>query len=180
MLDDIERLLEFVAIGPRFSNAVLQTLLVLIKKQPPPGRKLFVVGTTGLGSVMQEMELAAAFNVALHVPALTQPEQRSVLQQLGAFEGDDVSGGRGSGGRGVVLPATSRTVFASRWDTGLTLHVRPLLVLQLDAAVAELTDPRVPIKRLLLLLDLARQGQAEEERAASLARWAQVLRDLAS
>ena len=107
MLDDIERLLEFVAIGPRFSNAVLQTLLVLIKKQPPPGRKLFVVGTTGLGSVMQEMELAAAFNVALHVPALTQPEQRSVLQQLGAFEGNDGSGeGRaGEGMRGSVLQA---------------------------------------------------------------------------
>ena len=53
MLDDIERLLEYVAIGPRFSNAVLQTLLVLLKKQPPAGRKLFVVGTTGLGMVMQ-------------------------------------------------------------------------------------------------------------------------------
>ena len=53
VLDDIERLLESVAIGPRFSNAVLQTLLVLLKKQPPAGRKLFVVGTTGLGMVIQ-------------------------------------------------------------------------------------------------------------------------------
>ena len=53
VLDDIERLLEYVAIGPRFSNAVLQTLLVLLKKAPPAGRKLFVVGTTGLGLVMQ-------------------------------------------------------------------------------------------------------------------------------
>lgn len=40
---------------------------------------------------MQEMELAAAFNVALHVPCLSQPEQRSVLEQLGAFSGPDVS-----------------------------------------------------------------------------------------
>jgi vesicle-fusing ATPase len=53
VLDDVERLLEYVAIGPRFSNAVLQTLLVLLKKAPPPGRKLFVAGTTGLGLVMQ-------------------------------------------------------------------------------------------------------------------------------
>lgn len=30
-----------------------QTLLVLLKKQPPEGRKLFVVGTTSLGLVMQ-------------------------------------------------------------------------------------------------------------------------------
>ena len=53
VLDDIERLLEYVAIGPRFSNLVLQTLLVLLKRQPPPGRKLFVAGTTSLGLVMQ-------------------------------------------------------------------------------------------------------------------------------
>ena len=53
VLDDIERLLDYVAIGPRFSNAVLQTLLVLLKKAPPPGRRLFVIGTTSLGLVMQ-------------------------------------------------------------------------------------------------------------------------------
>ena len=36
ILDDIERLLEFVAIGPRFSNTILQTLLVLTKKVRAP------------------------------------------------------------------------------------------------------------------------------------------------
>ena len=35
VIDSIERLLEFVPIGPRFSNGVLQTLLVLLKKVPP-------------------------------------------------------------------------------------------------------------------------------------------------
>ena len=35
VLDDIERLLEFVHIGPRFSNHILQALLVLLKKKPP-------------------------------------------------------------------------------------------------------------------------------------------------
>ena len=43
VLDDIERLLEFVPIGPRFSNALLQTLLVLLKKQPPKVRTLCVI-----------------------------------------------------------------------------------------------------------------------------------------
>ena len=56
----------------------------------------------------------------------------------------------------------------------------PLLpACQLDAAVAELPDADVPIKRLLLLLDLARQGQPADQPQASLTRWAQVLRDLA-
>jgi vesicle-fusing ATPase len=35
VVDDIERLLDYVRLGPRFSNAVLQTLLVLLKKEPP-------------------------------------------------------------------------------------------------------------------------------------------------
>ena len=35
ILDDIERLIEFIHIGPRFSNLILQALLVLIKKCPP-------------------------------------------------------------------------------------------------------------------------------------------------
>jgi vesicle-fusing ATPase len=34
ILDDIERLLEYVTIGPRFSNIVLQTLLMLVKRPP--------------------------------------------------------------------------------------------------------------------------------------------------
>ncbi|XP_016059413.1 PREDICTED: vesicle-fusing ATPase isoform X4 [Miniopterus natalensis] len=35
VVDDIERLLDYVPIGPRFSNLVLQALLVLLKKAPP-------------------------------------------------------------------------------------------------------------------------------------------------
>jgi hypothetical protein len=35
ILDDIETLLDYVAIGPRFSNLVLQALKVLLKQLPP-------------------------------------------------------------------------------------------------------------------------------------------------
>ena len=53
VLDDIERLIEFIHIGPRFSNAILQTLLVLIKKRPPnPERKLMIIGTTSMKNIM--------------------------------------------------------------------------------------------------------------------------------
>lgn len=40
VVDDIERLLDYVPIGPRFSNLVLQALLVLLKKPPPKVRDL--------------------------------------------------------------------------------------------------------------------------------------------
>jgi vesicle-fusing ATPase len=36
ILDDIERIIEWVPIGPRFSNVILQALMVLLKKMPPP------------------------------------------------------------------------------------------------------------------------------------------------
>jgi len=46
ILDDLERLCEFVPIGPRFSNTVLQALMVLIKRpHPKPGSKLQIIAT---------------------------------------------------------------------------------------------------------------------------------------
>jgi vesicle-fusing ATPase len=94
LVDEIERLIEYVAIGPRFSNAVLQvscrwlhdasstgargfsqvcivsihavlmllqlaqTLLVLIKRIPPPGHKLLILGTSSNGDVMDSLGLS--------------------------------------------------------------------------------------------------------------------------
>ena len=90
ILDDIERLLEYVSIGPRFSNTILQALLVLLKRQPPKGRKLLVLGTTSNALVMEEMEVAATFNVVLHVPKLKESEIATVLQTIQAFAPNEV------------------------------------------------------------------------------------------
>ena len=46
VVDNIERLLDYTSVGPRFSNVVLQALLVLLKKEPPKGRKLLVLATS--------------------------------------------------------------------------------------------------------------------------------------
>ena len=90
VLDDIERLLEYVAIGPRFSNGILQTLLVLLKKVPPQSRRLLVIGTTSAGGVMQEMGVSAAFNFVLHVPRLREPEIKQVLAAMKTFQPHEV------------------------------------------------------------------------------------------
>lgn len=50
---------------------------------------------------------------------------------------------------------------------------------QLQEAVGTLLDTNIPIKRLLLLLDLARQGLPEGEQAVPVGRWATVIQDLA-
>ena len=80
-------------------NTTLQALLVLVKKQPPEGRRLLVLGTSSAPQVMADMGVADAFNVALHVPALREAEIATVLKALNAFEPREVR----------ALPSVSRT-----------------------------------------------------------------------
>uniref|UniRef100_A0A673BIS2 Vesicle-fusing ATPase n=1 Tax=Sphaeramia orbicularis TaxID=375764 RepID=A0A673BIS2_9TELE len=87
VVDDIERLLDYVPIGPRFSNLVLQALLVLLKKPPPKGRKLLIIGTTSRKDVLQEMEMLDAFSTTIHIPNISTGEQLvDALELLGSFQ----------------------------------------------------------------------------------------------
>lgn len=74
LVDNVERLLDYGPIGPRYSNLVLQALLVLLKKEPPAGRKLLVLCTTSRRQVLEDMEMLSSFTSVLHVPNLSQPE----------------------------------------------------------------------------------------------------------
>ncbi|KAG5546233.1 hypothetical protein RHGRI_018423 [Rhododendron griersonianum] len=90
ILDDIERLLEYVAIGPRFSNLISQTLLVLLKRLPPKGKNVLVIGTTSEVSFLDSIGLCDAFSVTYHVPTLKTEDARKVLHPLNVFSADDV------------------------------------------------------------------------------------------
>jgi len=87
VLDDLERLMDYVRIGPRFSNMVLQALFSLLKKQPPKaGRRLLIIGTTADKDFLEESELLRAFNVALAVPMLDSPDHfKFVLEKQPGF-----------------------------------------------------------------------------------------------
>jgi len=75
VLDDLERLIEFIHVGPRFSNHLLQALLVLIKKKPPHrDRKLFVLGTTSIKSILEGLDLIDCFNVNITLPMLRETD----------------------------------------------------------------------------------------------------------
>ncbi|KAM6898113.1 vesicle-fusing ATPase-like isoform 2-T2 [Lycodopsis pacificus] len=87
VVDDIERLLDYVPIGPRFSNMVLQALLVLLKKPPPKGRKLLIIGTTSRRDVLKEMEMLDVFSTTIHIPNISRGEQLvEALELLGSFQ----------------------------------------------------------------------------------------------
>lgn len=74
LIDDIERIIDYVPIGPRFSNTVLQTLLVLLKKIPPDeNRRLLVIGTTSVPRNLEDLGITEAFSVAHPVNMLDDP-----------------------------------------------------------------------------------------------------------
>jgi len=85
IIDDIERILDFTAVGPRFSNAILQALLVLVKKPPPKEhRKLLILGTTSAPDVMRELGVYDAFDFQVDIPLVTGPVE--VLQCLKSLQ----------------------------------------------------------------------------------------------
>ncbi|KAG8464193.1 hypothetical protein KFE25_003256 [Diacronema lutheri] len=84
VLDDLERLLEYVRIGPRFSNLVLQTLIVCVRRAPTRG-KLLVLATTSCSAVLSSLEMLDAFNSVLPVRCLDPSEAGHVLAEVGGM-----------------------------------------------------------------------------------------------
>jgi len=104
ILDDLERLLDYARIGPRFSNVVLQTLLTCIKQPPKKkGGKLLVLGTTSSSEVLESLELLDAFNVKLSVEPLDAPSVLRALGQLGVTNAAELQPILGSLATGVPI-----------------------------------------------------------------------------
>jgi len=90
VIDNIEMLVDWVPIGPRFSNTVLVALKVLLAKQPPKDRRLLIFATTTERSVLTQLDLFSRFDAEIAVPNVnTQAELAHVLQESGAFSERD-------------------------------------------------------------------------------------------
>lgn len=86
VVDNIERLIDYGPIGPRYSNLTLQALLVLLKKSPPRGKRLLIICTTSRKEVLEQMEMISAFTDVLHVSNLGHASHIArVLEQTDAF-----------------------------------------------------------------------------------------------
>lgn len=83
ILDDLETLIEYVAIGPRFSNNILQALKIYIKNEEK--NKLFVIGVTSNVEVMKECGLFDCFFTDLFVELVSQEDFDMLKQQNGCF-----------------------------------------------------------------------------------------------
>ncbi|EEB10550.1 N-ethylmaleimide sensitive fusion protein, putative [Pediculus humanus corporis] len=91
LVDNIERLLDYGAVGPRYSNITLQALLVLLKKEPPKGRRLIVFCTSSRRKVLEDLELLSTFTTTLHVPNITEIDDLvTVLEETNVFSSPDI------------------------------------------------------------------------------------------
>lgn len=91
VMDNIERIIEWVPVGPRFSNAVLQALMVLLGKTPAKGRRLLILATTTQRSVLQHLDLFDSFNSEIAVPNVnTFAELEHILRHAGVLAEPDL------------------------------------------------------------------------------------------
>ena len=70
VIDSLENLIEYIPVGPRFSNSTLQALIAFCS-QPPPhqSRKLLVFATTNKPDMVRELGFDELFQ-PIHVEAL--------------------------------------------------------------------------------------------------------------
>ncbi|KEQ61087.1 AAA-domain-containing protein [Aureobasidium melanogenum CBS 110374] len=90
VLDNIELLIDWVPVGPRFSASVLAALKGMMQNKPPKGRPLLIFATTSSRSVLQQLQLEFSAQVA--VPNVqTQSELAVIMKQSGVFSDSDIN-----------------------------------------------------------------------------------------
>jgi vesicle-fusing ATPase len=80
ILDNIERLIEYVPTGPDYNNTLMQAISVLVKRIPTdPECHLLVIGTTSNYKALELLDMDKLFAVKLKIPLLTPDEAAKVL-----------------------------------------------------------------------------------------------------
>jgi len=93
VVDDIEGLLDWVPIGPRFSNIVLSALRNLITKPPPAGRRRLVLCTTSKRSTLHDLDLLRVIQGQIAVPNVNSPDELAfILRKSSKFTAQDIDG----------------------------------------------------------------------------------------
>ncbi|SMN21838.1 similar to Saccharomyces cerevisiae YBR080C SEC18 ATPase required for vesicular transport between ER and Golgi [Maudiozyma saulgeensis] len=90
VIDSIETLVDWVPIGPRFSNNILQVLKVALMTKPPEGRRLLIMTTTSTYSVLKQMDILSCFDNEIAIPNLTSLDEfNNVLMDTKFLQDED-------------------------------------------------------------------------------------------
>ncbi|GAB1313540.1 transport between ER and Golgi ATPase protein [Madurella fahalii] len=92
IIDNIEEIIEWNPVGPRFSNTILHALVVLMRTPPPKGHRLLIMATSSRLPVLQQLDITQAFDHQIRVPAVQDArELQTVLLKSEIFEAGDVT-----------------------------------------------------------------------------------------
>ncbi|XP_045607834.2 vesicle-fusing ATPase 1 isoform X1 [Procambarus clarkii] len=90
-MNDLEHLMGYSPIGPRYQSIVLDAMYSLLASSPPPGRKLLVICTTKRRSVLEELGLLSAFTAVIRVPYIAHQEDiKLVLEESQALSHKEI------------------------------------------------------------------------------------------
>lgn len=85
IIDDIERLLNYVGYGTIFSNHILQTLIMFLNKKITPQHKLCVICTTSEYEFLQRVDVLKHFDICSEVPLV------NTIEDIATFHKGDTS-----------------------------------------------------------------------------------------
>ena len=66
--------MDYSPVGQRYSTAMLQALRIFLRKQPPVGHRLLVIGTTSQYEVMESMQLTSAIDNCIQIPLISDKD----------------------------------------------------------------------------------------------------------
>ncbi|KAB7498877.1 Vesicle-fusing ATPase 1 [Armadillidium nasatum] len=90
-MNDLEQLMGYSPIGPRYQSLVLDAMYSLLSSSPPKGRKLMVICTSKRRSVLEELGLLSVFTAVIRVPFIARVEDvQMVLEESGAMSSDEI------------------------------------------------------------------------------------------
>ncbi|KAM6496126.1 vesicular-fusion protein SEC18 [Amanita muscaria] len=136
VVDNIERLIDWTPMGARFSNAVLQSLIVLFGRRPPKGRRLLIIATSSMRSILGDLGLAEIFDSELRVPPITTlVALEYVLSEVELFES--------SQDRKAAMRMIEKAGFRDDYDE--------------QDVNSRLRSLQIGIKKLLSVVEMARQ-----------------------
>ena len=82
VLDELEDLIDYTIEGPRFSATILQTLRRLIKKVPPNGNRILILGTTASAGAMKQLGFWDQWDIVHQVLELSRDDAPAVLNHM--------------------------------------------------------------------------------------------------
>lgn len=159
VIDNIERLIEFAPIGPRFSNTMLQTLLILVKQVPPKGRRLLILATCSMPEIMESLDVRSAFHSVLSTSYLQREE---IIQLL----------------KGHIEDATPAKLYASEPQRQSHRQRRRLFLQkfskslfassnELETAADVLSTQAIGIKKFLMVMEMMVKSNQHENEVAN-------------